>query len=83
MNTARTLVCEILLLFRGIIRAICKFVLGLSIVGGIVIYNLEDFTGKDLIIFIFLGGLSLAVLLGYDALLRLICPDDKDLFLPY
>lgn len=82
MKAVRVLIFQILLLLRGIIRPICKFILGFIVISGILIYNLEDSTFKEKMIPVILGSIDLSILLGYDALLRLLCPDDRELILP-
>ena len=83
-NTGKGILLEIMILLRGIVRFICKAVIVLIILLVLMYKGLKmNFTVSAQIALAFFGGGAVLILWGYDQIIRKLCPEDQDIFLPF
>ena len=83
-KTGKSILLEIMLFLRGIVRFICKAVIVLIILLVLMYKGIKmDFTVSEQLALAFFGGGAVLIMWGYDQIIRNLCPEDQELFLPF
>ena len=83
-ESGKGILFEIMMLFRGIVRFICKAVIVLMVIIFLSnkALNIESPASTQIWLIVFFSS-AVLIMWGYDQILKKLCPKDQDLFLRF
>lgn len=83
-ESGKSILLEIMMLFRGIVRLICKAVIVLIVIIFLCdkALSIEEAVSTKIWLIVFFSS-AVLIMWGYDQILKKLCPKDQDLFLRF